>query len=220
MAAGEARAAHEALAAIAAEVQICTRCDLHIGARQGVAGAGKADAEVMLIGEAPSYFDDRRGYPFSGPSGAFLDELRALAGLTRGEVFLTNMVKHRLPEGRELQPGEIAACALYLTRQIAALDPKVIVTLGRYSLARFLPGAKITRIHGQAQLREGRILVAMYNPAAALRNEALRQTVVDDFSRALPAALAEARRLESEGKLRRRGGPPDEGEAPQLVSLF
>jgi len=220
MAADEAREAHEALAAIAAEVQVCTRCDLHVGARQGVAGAGKADAEVMLIGEAPSYFDDRRGYPFSGPSGAFLDELLALAGLTRDEVYLTNVVKHRLPEGHELQPSEIAACAPYLTRQIAALDPRVIVTLGRYSLARFLPGAKITRIHGQAQLREGRILVAMYNPAAALRNEALRQTVVDDFSRALPAALAEARRLEGEGKLRRRGAPPDEGEAPQQLSLF
>jgi uracil-DNA glycosylase len=220
MAADEARAAHEALAAIAAEVHVCTRCDLHVGARQGVAGAGKADVEVMLIGEAPSYFDDRRGYPFSGPSGAFLDELLALAGLTRTDVYLTNMVKHRLPEGHELQPDEIAACAPYLTRQIAVLDPKVIVTLGRYSLARFLPGAKITRIHGQAQLREGRILVAMYNPAAALRNEALRQTVVDDFTRALPAALAEARRLEGEGKLRRHGAPPDEGEAPQQLSLF
>ena len=212
--------AEDVLQQLADEVQVCTKCDLHVGARNGVSGSGDPHAEVMLIGEAPSLYDDRRGYPFSGPSGVFLDELLALAGLTRAQVYLTNVVKHRVPEGRELQLGEIAACRDYLTRQIAAIDPKVIVTLGRYSLARFFPTAKISRIHGQAKLQDGRIVVAMYNPAAALHKEELRETVVGDFTRALPAALAEARRLAEEGKLGRPGHAPDEGEAPQQMTLF
>lgn len=208
----------DTLGQLAAEVQRCTRCDLHVGAHQAVLGSGDPHAEVMLIGEAPSYYDDRRGVPFSGPSGSFLDELLALAGLNRSQVYLTNVVKHRLPEDHELQPGEIAACAPYLTRQIAAVNPRVVVTLGRYSLARFLPRARITAIHGQAKVHEGRVLVAMYNPAAALRREELRQTVVDDFARALPAAIAEARRLAAEGKF--GATPPGEGDAPQQMSLF
>lgn len=211
-------AGDEVLDQLALEVQRCTSCDLHVGAHQAVLGSGDPRAEVMLIGEAPSYYDDRRGVPFSGPSGTFLDELLALAGLNRSQVYLTNVVKHRLPEGHELQPGEIAACAGYLARQIAAVNPRVIVTLGRHTLARFLPRARITSIHGQAKLHEGRVLVAMYNPAAALRRDELRQTVVDDFTRALPAALAEARRLDAEGKL--GAIPPNEGEAPQQMSLF
>jgi uracil-DNA glycosylase len=208
------------LAQIAAEVQTCTKCPLHQGARMGVPGSGNPRAEIMLIGEAPSLYDDRRGVPFSGPSGAFLDELLALAGLDRSQVYLTNVVKHRLPDGHELQPDEIVACADYLTRQIAAIDPIVIVTLGRYSLARFFPTAKISRIHGQAKLIQGRIVVAMYNPAAALHKEELRETVVNDFARALPAALAEARRLAAEGKLGHQPDRPDEGDSPQQLTLF
>ncbi len=208
------------LAEIAAEVRVCTKCPLHEGARMGVPGTGDAQAEVMLIGEAPSLYDDRRGTPFSGPSGAFLDELLELAGLDRTQVFLTNVVKHRLPDGHELQANEMAACADYLTRQIAAINPHVIVTLGRYSLARFFPTAKISRIHGQAKLQQGRVVVAMYNPAAALHKEELRQTVLDDFTRALPAALVEARRLAAAGKLGHAPDQPDEGDAPQPMSLF
>src|SRR6516162_7843510 len=111
----------EALRAVAADVAACTRCDLHLGARKAVPGTGNPRAELMLIGEAPSQFDDRSSAPFSGPSGAFLDELLALIGLRRDDVFLTNIVKHRVPGGRELAPGEIRACAPYLTRQVAAL---------------------------------------------------------------------------------------------------
>jgi DNA polymerase len=209
----------DALQRVAAEVQVCTKCPLHQGARQGVAGAGDPRAEVLVIGEAPSQYDDRRGYPFSGPSGVFLDELLTLAGLDRSSVYLTNMVKHRLPEGHELQPQEIAACADFLARQIAAVNPRVIVTLGRYSMARFFPRAKITGIHGQAKLVDGRIVVAMYNPAAALHRDELREIVVGDFTRALPAAVAEARRLDAEGKLGKPSDqPPD--EAPQQMTLF
>jgi uracil-DNA glycosylase len=210
----------DVLAQIAAEVQACTSCDLYLGAQRGVPGSGESTAEVLLIGEAPSLYDDRRGYPSSGPSGVFLDELLGLAGLSRAEVYLTNVVKHRLPEGRELQPQEIAACAGYLTRQIAAVNPRVLVTLGRYALARFLPRARITAVHGQARVHAGRVLVAMYNPAAALRREELRETVIADFTHALPAALAEARRLAAEGKLGSAASTKDEDDTPQQMTLF
>jgi DNA polymerase len=215
-------ASDDTLAQVAAEVRACTKCDLHVGARNGVPGIGAPQAEVMLIGEAPSMYDDRSGRPFSGPSGAFLDELLAAAGLSRAQVYLTNVVKHRVPPQHELAGQEIAACAGYLTREIEAVNPLVIVTMGRAALARFFPSARVSRIHGQAKLAAGRIVVAMYNPAAALHREELRATVVDDFTRALPASLAEARRLAAEGKLGRAasGASPDEGESPQQMSLF
>lgn len=202
---------------VAAEVQVCTRCPLHIGANHGVPGIGDPQAEVMLVGEAPSMIDDRRGVPFSGPSGAFLDELLTVAGLSRAKVFLTNIVKHRSPGSRELAPAEVAACADYLTRQIAAIQPKVIVALGRGAAARFFPKPAISRIHGRMIQLGGFIAVAMYNPAAALHQEALRQTVIDDFARVLPAALAEARRLAAEGKL--HPAMPQE-DPPEQMSLF
>ncbi|HEV2236410.1 MAG TPA: uracil-DNA glycosylase [Ktedonobacterales bacterium] len=208
----------QALAAVAADVAACARCELHRGARLAVPGSGSPRAEIMLIGEAPSQYDDRSGTPFSGPSGAFLDELLALVGLRRDDVFLTNIVKHRVPGGRELAPGEVQACAPYLTRQIAALDPLVVVTLGRGALHHFIPSGKISQLHGQARVARGRMVVAMYNPAAALHQEALRQTVLDDFRRAIPAALAEARRLQAAGALGQAVAP--DADAPQQQSLF
>lgn len=204
------------LSRIAEETQRCQACDLHVGARLAAPGEGDPHAEAMLIGEAPSAFDDRSGRPFSGPTGVFLDELLALAGLRREHIYLTNVVKHRLLAGNELTPQEIAACAPYLTRQIAAVNPILIVTLGRYALARFLPKARISAIHGQARRQGGRILLAMYNPAAALHREELRETVIRDFTHALPAALAEARRLTAGG----RPGPHEDEPGPQQMSLF
>ncbi|MBF6591521.1 MAG: uracil-DNA glycosylase [Ktedonobacterales bacterium] len=197
-------------------MEACQRCDLYQGAHRGVAGSGAARAEVLLIGEAPSGYDDRRGAPFSGPSGVFLDELLALAGLDRANVYVTNVVKHRTPEGRSPLPDEIAACAPYLTRQIAAVNPRVIVTLGRFATARFFRGKSISAIHGQAKRIGGRVVVAMYNPAAVLHREELRQTIVEDFARALPAALAEARRLTLPGA----ETPLDEDAPPQQLTLF
>ena len=211
--------AEEALAQVAREVQVCTKCDLHLNTKNGVPGEGSAHAEVMFVGEGPGYHEDRQGRPFVGPAGAFLNELLASVGLDRGKVFITNVVKHRPPENRDPLPEEIAACGDYLTRQIAAINPKVIVTLGRYSMARFFPTAKISQIHGQAKLVEGRVVVAMYHPAAALHQATLKQTVVDDFKRAIPAALAEAQRLAASGKL---GVPEkkDDETPPQQMSLF
>jgi len=135
------------------------------------------------------------------------------------------VLKCRPPGNRDPLPEEIAACGDYLARQIAALNPKVIVTLGRFSMARFFPNARISAIHGQAKKIDGRIVVAMYHPAAALHQSSLRQTVEEDFRRAIPAALAEARRLAAEGKL---GGQPsgvagdgrDDSPPPQQLSLF
>lgn len=199
---------------IAEEIRGCEACELHVGARLAVPGEGDPRAEAMLIGEAASAFDDRSGRPFSGPTGVFLDELLALAGMTREQIYLTNVVKHRLPAGHELAPQEIAACAPYLMRQIAAVNPILIVTLGRYALARFLPKARVSAIHGQARPQGGRLLLAMYNPAAALHREELRETVIHDFTYALPAALAEARRLAAEV------GPREDEPGPQQMSLF
>lgn len=207
------------LSRIAQEISGCTRCDLYKGTTQGVPGSGNPHAEVMLIGEAPSAYDDKQGYPFSGPTGSFLDELLELAHLHRGEVYLTNIVKHWVSEGRSPLPTEIAACAPYLTRQIEAVDPLLICTLGRFALARFFPKGTITALHGQVKVVGGRVILAMYNPAAALHREELRQTVVNDFTYALPAALAEARRLAAEGKLGRSADSGDD-EPPQQMTLF
>jgi DNA polymerase len=211
--------AAEILDAIAAQVRVCTKCPLYLGTKNGVPGEGSPEAEVMFIGEGPGYHEDRQGRPFVGPAGAFLNELLASIGLDRSSVFITNVVKHRTPENRDPLPEEIDACADYLQRQIEAINPKVIVTLGRYSMAIFFPTAKISQIHGQAKVVGNRIVVAMYHPAAALHQQTLRQTVVEDFKRAIPAALSEARRLAAEGKL---GQPEkkDDEQPPQQLTLF
>ena len=209
----------DTLAEIAQEIHDCTRCDLYQRATHSVPGSGNPHAEVMLIGEAPSAYDDKRGYPFSGPTGPFLDELLGLAQLHRGDIYLTNIVKHWVSDGRSPRPAEIAACAPYLTRQIEAVNPLLICTLGRFALARFFPRGTITALHGQVKIVGGRVVLAMYNPAAALHREELRQTVVDDFTRALPAALAEARRLAAAGKLG-RSADNDDDKPPQQMTLF
>jgi DNA polymerase len=214
-------AAQDILDQVAAEVHDCTKCDLYRGTKNGVPGEGSARAEVMFIGEGPGFHEDRQGRPFVGPAGAFLNELLASVGLDRSTAFITNVVKHRPPENRDPLPEEISACGAYLDRQIAAINPRVIVTLGRFSMAKFFPTAKISQIHGQAKVIGGRIVVAMYHPAAALHQAALKQTVVDDFKRAIPAALAEARRLTAEGKLGGAGEPKqDDEKPPEQLSLF
>lgn len=208
----------ELLAQVATEVRACTRCDLCLNTLNGVPGEGDPHAEVLLIGEGPGQVEDRQGRPFVGPAGNFLNELLAAAGLTRASVFITNVVKHRPPNNRDPLPDEIMACSDYLTRQIAALDPKVIVTLGRFSMARFFPAAKISNIHGKPKVIDGRVVLPMFHPAAALHQQSLRDTLVEDFRTALPAALAEARRLAADGNLAAKSSP-DEPTLHQL-SLF
>ena len=178
---------------IAEEVRVCPLCELARTRTNAVPGTGNTRARIMLIGEAPGWQEDKEGLPFIGASGKFLTELIASAGLTREEVFITNIVKCRPPGNRDPFPDEISACAPYLDRQIALINPEVIVTLGRFSMARWFPGERISKIHGQAKKDGRRMIVPMYHPAAALHQSALRATIQEDFAR-LPKWLAEAER--------------------------
>ena len=137
-----------ALDAIGVEVAACTRCRLHETRTRSVPGEGSAATEVVFVGEGPGFNEDRQGRPFVGRAGGMLAKLLASIEWTREDVFITNVVKCRPPENRDPEPDEIAACAPYLTRQIQALDPALIVTLGRFSMARFNPGARIGQVHG------------------------------------------------------------------------
>jgi uracil-DNA glycosylase family 4 len=184
---------------VAAEVKVCKLCALASTRKNAVPGEGPANAEIMLIGEGPGFHEDQQGRPFVGPSGEFLNQLLASAGFKRSDVFIANVVKCRPPGNRDPMPEEIAACSSYLDRQIALINPKVIITLGRYSMARWFPRDKISAIHGRARRIDGRIVVAMFHPAAALHQPALRQAIEDDFMR-LKDILAEAQKLQEDKK--------------------
>jgi uracil-DNA glycosylase len=202
------------LKVVANEVRGCTRCGLAAGRKKAVPGEGPANAEVMLIGEGPGFHEDQQGRPFVGPSGEFLNELLASAGFKRADVFIANVVKCRPPGNRDPQPDEIAACAGFLDRQIALINPKVIITLGRYSMARFFPGGKISAIHGKARRVDGRVVVAMFHPAAALHQPSLRDAIEDDF-RNLRQIVADAQKQAEQ----KAAAKTDKDEAEQL-SLF
>ncbi len=178
---------------VAAEVRVCPKCELSRTRTKAVPGEGPVTARVMLIGEGPGWHEDQQGRPFVGNAGKFLNELLAKAGLRREDVFITNVVKCRPPGNRDPLPDEIAACAPYLERQIATIDPEVIVTLGRFSMARWFPGERISRIHGQPKRDGKRLIVPMYHPAAALHQGALRGAIEEDFAK-LPKFLAEVER--------------------------
>src|SRR3970282_706118 len=139
----------EELKVIASEVNVCKKCKLHSGRKKAAPGEGPAHADIMFIGEGPGFHENEQGRPFVGAAGRFLEELLAAMGLTREQVFICNVVKCRPPENRDPLPEEVEACSGYLDRQIAAVNPKVIVTLGRFSMARFFPNARISSLHGQ-----------------------------------------------------------------------
>lgn len=189
-----------ALEAIAAQVRVCVKCDLHKSRTKAVPGAGNPHAEILFIGEGPGYNEDKQGLPFVGRSGDYLTELIQSIGLTRDDVFITNVVKCRPPENRDPLPGEIEACKFYLDGQEAGIDPLVIVTLGRFSMARYFPGGKITAIHGRPKYEGDRAYIPLFHPAAVLRNPALEEPMADDFRRILEV-LAEVKR-------HRAGGAP------------
>jgi len=177
---------------VAALVRDCTLCELCRGRTNAVPGHGSTDAEMMFIGEAPGWNEDKQGIPFIGAAGQFLNELLAAINLDRETVFITNVVKCRPPGNRDPLPDEIAACYPYLETQIRAIDPLLIVTLGRYSMARWFPNERISRIHGEPRRVDDRVIVPMYHPAAALHQGSLRATIQADFER-LPIILAQAR---------------------------
>ncbi len=159
----------------------CRECDLAKGRTRVVPGEGPDDATVMFIGEAPGQNEDRQGRPFVGAAGQFLDELLALAGLKRSEVYICNVIKCRPPGNRDPLPAEIMSCKPWLDQQIALKRPKVIVTLGRYSMSRWFPGQSISRIHGRPAERDGVLVYPMYHPAAALHQAALKETIQNDM---------------------------------------
>jgi DNA polymerase len=173
-------------------VNACRACPLAAGRTRAVPGEGPVDAEILLIGEGPGYYEDQQGRPFVGAAGQFLETLLASIGLKRTDVFIANVVKCRPPGNRDPLPEELAACSHWMTEQIDILQPKVVVTLGRYSLARFLPGQPIGRVHGQEKKVGDQWVMPMYHPAAALHQGSLRKTIEDDF-RKIPAVLARAR---------------------------
>jgi DNA polymerase len=188
----------EALEAIASEVRVCTACRLHTGRRRAVPGEGSAATEVVFVGEGPGATEDEQGRPFVGAAGGLLTELIGSIGWRRDEVFITNVVKCRPPGNRDPEPDEIAACSGYLKRQLEALDPALIVTLGRFSLQSFMPGARISSAHGTVRPVDPATgatdasVMALYHPAAAFRQAALRETLFDDIADA-PDALLRSR---------------------------
>lgn len=209
--------AEERLAQIAAEVAVCQKCILHRSRKKAVPGEGPADAEVMLIGEGPGFYENEQGRPFVGAAGNLLNELLAKAGLKREQVWIGNVVKCRPPGNRDPLPEELAACNEYLERQIAAIDPKIIITLGRYSMNKFMPGARISAVHGQMRRVGARFVIAMYHPAAALHKPANLPILEQDFA-LLPKLLEQAR-----AALRRAAPAPLEEmpkEEPKQLSLF
>ena len=199
------------LTELAAEVSACTKCILHKSRVKAVPGEGPQHADIMFIGEGPGFHENQQGRPFVGAAGQFLEELLASIGLQREQVFIANVVKCRPPGNRDPLPEEIEACKPYLDRQIALIRPKLIVTLGRFSMARFFPNSRISDIHGQARMLNGRLVVAMYHPAAALHQPSLRREIEADFAQ-LPALIERAA----------PAAPPDPeaAEPPQQLNLF
>jgi uracil-DNA glycosylase family 4 len=171
------------------EIAICRRCELYKNATRAVPGEGPENAEIMFIGEAPGWNEDQQGRPFVGAAGKFLDDLISSIGWNRSQVYIANVVKHRPPENRDPLPSEIAACSIWLDRQLEIIHPKMIVTLGRHSMARFFPGKTISKAHGSAEKRDGIIYFAMYHPAAALHQQNLRNQIEQDMLK-IPALLA------------------------------
>ena len=192
----ERRSAFEA---IAAEVRACTKCRLHETRTRAVPGEGDLDTEVVFVGEGPGFNEDKQGRPFIGRAGDLLVKLLASIGWRREDVFITNVVKCRPPDNRDPQPDEIAACAPYLRRQLELLDPAIVVTLGRFSMATFMPGTRISQVHGTVRPVDpatgaaSAMVFAMYHPAAALRTPTIERESYADMAM-VPAALIDARR--------------------------
>lgn len=184
-----------ALEQIATEVRLCKACILHLGRNQAVPGEGPEDARIMLIGEAPGEKEDQQGRPFVGDAGQFLEELLHQIGLGREQVYITNVLKCRPPANREPLPDEIAACRPFLERQLMAIRPRLVVTLGRFSTAYFFPKTRISEIHGRPYRIGDLICYPVYHPAAALHQPSLRQAIVEDFSR-IPEVIARAEEIE------------------------
>jgi len=196
-----------ALEELAETIRYCPDCSLSKHRLKAVPGEGPGDADLLFIGEAPGWHEDQQGRPFVGPAGQFLEELLASIGLKRNAVYITNVIKCRPPQNRDPLPEEIESCWKWLDRQIELIEPKMIVTLGRYSMARFFPKGTISRLHGTYRKEGDIIYYAMYHPAAALHQQSLRHTIQQDMLR-IPSLLAQAKEM------------PEEKKEPEQLSMF
>jgi len=189
------------------EIERCQDCELGKHRTRVVPGEGPEKTNLLFIGEAPGWHEDQQGRPFVGPAGKYLEELLASIGLKREQVYIANVIKCRPPSNRDPLPGEVQACSKWLTRQIELLHPKMIVTLGRYSMAKYFLNQSISQVHGKARKQDNVICYAMYHPAAALHQGSLRKIIEADMLK-IPQILAQAEKLQ-------------EAEAePQQLSLF
>jgi len=209
----------EALQRISGEVAACTRCELHHSRKKGVPGEGPPCAEIMFIGEGPGFHENEQGRPFVGAAGQLLDQLLAQAGLMRADVWITNVVKCRPPGNRDPLPEEVeAGTTPFLDEQIRLINPPIIVTLGRISMGKYVPGTRIGEIHGRMRRIGDRHVIAMYHPAAALRQPALRPVLMSDFAR-LPELLMQARAEQGRQEQSTGQSPPSPAD-PKQLSLF
>jgi len=208
------------LKSVAQQVSACTACQLHVSRKRSVPGEGPANADILFIGEGPGFYENEQGRPFVGQAGKLLEELLAKIGLTRAQVFITNVVKCRPPGNRDPLPEELGACSGYLEKQIEAINPKVIVTLGRFSMARFMPGVRISEVHGKPRWVDGRLIVPMYHPAAALHQPTLRPALEKDFTH-LPEWIAQAQAALKPKIVERVEEPaPRPKDEPTQLTLF
>lgn len=184
-----------ALSELNQQIALCRKCEIAKLRTKVVPGEGAEDAAIMFIGEAPGFNEDQQGRPFVGQAGQFLERLLASIHLKREQVFIANVIKCRPPDNRDPLPTEIQNCRPWLDSQIELLKPKMIVTLGRYSMARYFPNKTISKVHGTAQKQDGIIYFAMYHPAAALHQGSLRKDIEADMLK-IPKLLAEATKVE------------------------
>jgi DNA polymerase len=185
------------LSELNAEIERCKNCELARHRTRVVPGEGPEDAKLLFIGEAPGWNEDQTGRPFVGQAGQYLDQLISMIGYKRSQVFIANVIKCRPPDNRDPMPGELVACGKWLERQLEIIKPRVIVTLGRYSMAKYFPGEAISKVHGRSKRSGNTICFAMYHPAAALHQGNLRKVIEADILK-LPAVLAEAYKMEEE----------------------
>ena len=199
-----------ALAELYRKIAACRDCEELARTRtQTVPGEGPEKPQIVFIGEAPGYHEDQQGRPFVGQAGQFLEQLLNSIGLKRSDVYICNVIKCRPPNNRDPLPIEIKNCQKWLDQQLELLSPKMTVTLGRYSLARFFPGEPISKVHGKARKQDNIIYFAMYHPAAALHQQSLRQTIEADMLK-IPPLLAQVEPVEEIKK----------EDKPQQLSMF
>lgn len=183
-----------ALSQLYQEIEHCQDCELAKHRTRVVPGEGAENASLFFIGEAPGWHEDQQGRPFVGPAGQFLEQLLASISLKREQVYIANVIKCRPPGNRDPLPGEIQSCQKWLDHQIELVRPKMIITLGRYSLARYFPGESISKVHGKAKKQDNVIYYAMYHPAAALHQGSLRKIIEADMHQ-IPDILAKASKI-------------------------